>query len=209
MGVSREYSQKKAQQDGKFTLRVAAQYSDFIGRGGILATSQPYSVGWDCMKLSRLGCLVVQSQAHTHMKIDKASLISQHFLIINSVQRYTQFLHILHHTSLTYLSFAIILRSCRHLTNEVRMETAQMKVAVNGVESIIGYVFDDRFLLWEALQAAGSPVVHAGGRSFRNGNKRLAVLGDTVLQLALVEQWYAGEQARGTITTVTSSLLSY
>ncbi|CAO1601421.1 hypothetical protein XANCAGTX0491_005084 [Xanthoria calcicola] len=76
------------------------------------------------------------------------------------------------------------------------METAQMKVAVNGVESIIGYVFDDRFLLWEALQAAGSPVVHAGGRSFRNGNKRLAVLGDTVLQLALVEQWYAGEQAR-------------
>ena len=142
------------------------------------------------------------------MKMDKASLMSQHFLIVNSVQRYTQSLHILKHTSLTYSSFAII-RSRRHLTNEVRMETAQMKAAVNGVESIIGYVFHDRFLLWEALQAAGSPVVHAGGRSFRNGNKRLAVLGDTVLQLVLVEQWYAGEQARGTITTVTSSLLSY
>ncbi|KAI4266327.1 MAG: hypothetical protein L6R38_008818 [Xanthoria sp. 2 TBL-2021] len=76
------------------------------------------------------------------------------------------------------------------------MGTPQMNIAVNGAQSIIGYAFRDRFLLWEALQSAGSPVLLAGGRNIPNGNKRLAVLGDTVLQLVLVEQWYAGGQAR-------------
>ncbi|KAL8817405.1 MAG: hypothetical protein Q9223_003756 [Gallowayella weberi] len=76
---------------------------------------------------------------------------------------------------------------------------ATMNSAVEGVEATIGYKFDDRFLLWEALQAAGSYVSLTGGagnRKFPNGNKRLAVLGDTVLQLVLVEVWYAGGQER-------------
>ncbi|KAL8928891.1 MAG: hypothetical protein Q9172_000728 [Xanthocarpia lactea] len=76
------------------------------------------------------------------------------------------------------------------------MASAQMNNAVDGVEPIIGYVFKDRYLLWEALQAAGSSVLRAGNRSIPNGNKRLALLGDTILQLVLVEQWYAGGQAR-------------
>ncbi|KAL8910887.1 MAG: hypothetical protein Q9171_003842 [Xanthocarpia ochracea] len=78
------------------------------------------------------------------------------------------------------------------------MASAQMNNAVDGVEHIIGYVFKDRFLLWEALQAAGSSVLQAGNRTIPNGNKRLALLGDTILQLVLVEQWYAGGQARDT-----------
>lgn len=82
------------------------------------------------------------------------------------------------------------------------MGTPQMNIAVNGAQSIIGYAFRDRFLLWEALQSAGSPVLLAGGRNIPNGNKRLAVLGDTVLQLVLVEQWYAGGQARGTVPSI-------
>ncbi|KAL8807259.1 MAG: hypothetical protein Q9182_000764 [Xanthomendoza sp. 2 TL-2023] len=81
------------------------------------------------------------------------------------------------------------------------MENTRMKHAVDGVEAVIGYKFDDRFLLWEALQAAGSMVCLTGGagnRKMPNGNKRLAVLGDTVLQLVLVELWYASGQERGT-----------
>ncbi|KAL8682243.1 MAG: hypothetical protein Q9186_001702 [Xanthomendoza sp. 1 TL-2023] len=80
------------------------------------------------------------------------------------------------------------------------MANTRMNNAVDGVEAIIGYNFDDRFLLWEALQAAGSFVSLAGGagnRKIPNGNKRLAVLGDTVLQLVLVEVWYASGQERG------------
>ncbi|KAL8809819.1 MAG: hypothetical protein Q9200_003085 [Gallowayella weberi] len=49
-----------------------------------------------------------------------------------------------------------------------------MNSAVEGVEATIGYKFDDRFLLWEALQAAGSYVSLTGGagnRKFPNGNK--------------------------------------
>ncbi|KAL8657666.1 MAG: hypothetical protein Q9226_001696 [Calogaya cf. arnoldii] len=80
------------------------------------------------------------------------------------------------------------------------METPQMNLAVNGVEAIIAYPFRDRFILWEALQAAGSPVSlmgGAGGRSIPNGNKRLAVLGDKLLDLVLCEQWYPDGQAKG------------
>ncbi|KAL8861713.1 MAG: hypothetical protein Q9178_001914 [Gyalolechia marmorata] len=76
------------------------------------------------------------------------------------------------------------------------MASAQMNKAVDGVEPLIGYAFQDRFLLWEALQAAGSSVFRAGDRTIPNGNKRLALLGDTILQLVLAEQWYAGGQAR-------------
>ncbi|KAL8947092.1 MAG: hypothetical protein Q9222_006589 [Ikaeria aurantiellina] len=69
--------------------------------------------------------------------------------------------------------------------------------AVNAVQTMIDYNFTDSFLLWEALQAAGSTVVTAGGRIFPNGNKRLAVLGDTILQLAICEDWYNSGLPRG------------
>lgn len=71
-----------------------------------------------------------------------------------------------------------------------------MASAVQSVQNIIGYTFNDSDLVREAISAAGS-IVAAGTRRFPNGNKRLAILGDTVLQLALAEEWYDGTEPRG------------
>lgn len=71
-----------------------------------------------------------------------------------------------------------------------------MALAVQGVQNVIGYTFADPYLVREAVSAAGS-IVAAGPRRFPNGNKRLALLGDTILQLALAEDWYDGTEPRG------------
>ena len=71
-----------------------------------------------------------------------------------------------------------------------------MALAVQGVQSVIGYTFADPYLVREAVSAAGS-IVAAGPRRFPNGNKRLALLGDTILQFALAEDWYDGTEPRG------------
>jgi hypothetical protein len=56
-----------------------------------------------------------------------------------------------------------------------------MNEAVSKLESIIGYhCTKDKTLLWEALQAAGSPNRVAGDRAIIDGNKKLAALGDAV-----------------------------
>ena len=73
----------------------------------------------------------------------------------------------------------------------------------------IGYDFKNAPYLWEALQAPGSIVRSGeidgagterhsvGFQRFPDGNRRLAVLGDAVLRLALVEDWYKGDTVRG------------
>ena len=77
------------------------------------------------------------------------------------------------------------------------MATTRILDTTLEVESIIGYNFTDPLTLWEALQAAGSGNTSAGTRRFSDGNKRLAVLGDTILQLVLVKDWYDSTDARG------------
>ena len=77
-----------------------------------------------------------------------------------------------------------------------------MSNMTHGVESIISYNFSDSLILWEALQAAGSTVRSAGTRRFPDGNKRLAVLGDTILKLVLVSEWYNSADARGIVITL-------
>ena len=67
---------------------------------------------------------------------------------------------------------------------------------IHGVEAIIGYQFTEHSRIWEALQAAGSPVQVIGNRRIVDGNKRLAVLGDVVLDLALAEGWHEGTSDR-------------
>ena len=79
------------------------------------------------------------------------------------------------------------------------MATNQVLNITRAVEGIIGYGFSDPLILWEALQAAGSTVSSAGTRRFPDGNKRLAMLGDTVLKLVLVAEWYDGADVRGMI----------
>jgi hypothetical protein len=57
----------------------------------------------------------------------------------------------------------------------------KMNDTIPKLESIISYhCTKDRTLLWEALQAAGSPNRWAGGREIIDGNKKLAALGDAV-----------------------------
>lgn len=79
--------------------------------------------------------------------------------------------------------------------------TLKMDEHVLMVELIIDYTFTDPFKLWEALQAPGSPVPSIGGRPIPEGNKRLAMIGDSVLKLAMVSHWYTGTGLRGKIHT--------
>lgn len=89
------------------------------------------------------------------------------------------------------------------------MTALRMFPTVRKVQSRIGYDFKNAHYVWEALQAPGSIVrsgeVEGAGterhsvgfQRFPDGNRRLAVLGDTVLKLALVEDWYGGDGVRG------------
>ena len=61
-------------------------------------------------------------------------------------------------------------------------------------EAIIGYVFQDKKKLWEALQ-----LTDAGQQPKTDGHKRIAVIGDRVLDLILAEEWYARGEPRGKI----------
>lgn len=71
------------------------------------------------------------------------------------------------------------------------MAQIRKEAMINGVQNIIDYVFQDASVLWEALQAPGSFPYAAEGRDFRNGNKRLALLGDAILKVSLLEEWYS------------------
>ena len=77
------------------------------------------------------------------------------------------------------------------------MAAPNIDTILQAVQDIIGYRFGDQLILWEAMQAAGSNVRSTGNRQFPDGNKRLAVIGDTVLQLVLAERWYSGGTIRG------------
>ena len=72
-----------------------------------------------------------------------------------------------------------------------------MTSAVQGVEGTINYHFAEPLILWEALQATGNGISSVGARSFTDGNMRLALVGDAILKLALLEEWYAGTESRG------------
>lgn len=75
--------------------------------------------------------------------------------------------------------------------------TGQLDSKVQAGMNIIGYTFNDHLILWEALNAAGSNIMGAGGRVFLDGNKRLALLGDSILKSALLDNWYITGQTRG------------
>lgn len=77
------------------------------------------------------------------------------------------------------------------------MDASQIATKVREVQNIIGYTFEDHFILWEALQAPGSITRLFGRRNMPDGNKRLAILGDTIMKLVLIEEWYEGAEDRG------------
>lgn len=68
---------------------------------------------------------------------------------------------------------------------------------IAGLEKAINYTFRDRDLVWEALQMPGSMVRAAGARPIPDGNKRLAAIGDAVMEVVLRGRWYEQGFARG------------
>ncbi|RMZ69975.1 rnase iii [Pyrenophora seminiperda CCB06] len=63
------------------------------------------------------------------------------------------------------------------------------------VEAILQYHFSSSELLDEALLAAGAAASSKNIEGDVRGNKRLALLGDSVLQEAVLEPWYNSEES--------------
>ena len=83
----------------------------------------------------------------------------------------------------------------------------EMDNKANNVQAILDYTFRDCHILWEALNLPGSGITYAGERRFRDGNKRLALLGDTVLKTALIYGWFGTSQPRGKRSCIVSTQL--
>ncbi|KAL9103134.1 MAG: hypothetical protein Q9163_001778 [Psora crenata] len=103
--------------------------------------------------------------------------------------------------------------------------TPRMAPTVAQLQKIIRYRFTNASLLWEAMQAPGSIVrageitsaaVGDGGAPLErhsvgfhrvpDGNKRLAVVGDVALKMALVEEWYVGGGTRERASRIVSDI---
>lgn len=97
--------------------------------------------------------------------------------------------------------------SIRHLLRKQITMPIQFDHAVRSVEGIISYHFNDPYFVLEAVSAAGS-LTFGGSRRFPDGNKRLAILGDTVLQLVLAGDWYDGAAPRAAYDRIRQQVAS-
>lgn len=64
-------------------------------------------------------------------------------------------------------------------------------------EQFIAYAFTDRSLLKQALVAAGSHELKNIYQQHDGANKALAMVGDALIRLIIVDQWYSGQGSRG------------
>jgi ribonuclease-3 len=71
------------------------------------------------------------------------------------------------------------------------LDDMSQQTSIPAMETIIGYTFNDKELLWRALHAAGSLL---GGF---DGNKTMAMLGDSVLKLVLLDELITTGASRG------------
>ncbi|XMA14618.1 hypothetical protein WAI453_007409 [Rhynchosporium graminicola] len=76
------------------------------------------------------------------------------------------------------------------------------QVSIPVVEGIIEYIFNNKELLWSALHAAGS---REGGN---DGNKTLAMLGDAVLKVVVLDDLIITGASRGVISQRTNNIVS-
>ena len=79
------------------------------------------------------------------------------------------------------------------------MDHRDMHPKVQECQKILGYDFSNQHLCWEALQMAGNGILSAGQRQIPNGNKRLAILGEYVIDLVMSQEWYNGDSDEGKI----------
>ncbi|KAF3143032.1 hypothetical protein TWF569_007437 [Orbilia oligospora] len=67
-------------------------------------------------------------------------------------------------------------------------------IIVFQIQNAIGYVFKSNTLVGEALESTGHARLVSGKG---DGHRRLALLGDKVLGLVQIDQWYGTQQNRG------------
>lgn len=78
------------------------------------------------------------------------------------------------------------------------------------LESILGYVFTDKSLCWEAQQIHGNGISHVGNRHVgRGGSKALAILGNALATQVLCEEWYNSRHDTGINLTSLGPLQRY
>lgn len=66
----------------------------------------------------------------------------------------------------------------------------QNSTTMQSIEETIGYHFTNNSLKDEALLAAGASIASPSVDGDPRGNKRLALVGDAVLQLVVLQRWY-------------------
>ena len=80
------------------------------------------------------------------------------------------------------------------------MSNPQTNNILSAVETIIDYIATDKTLLWEALQGGGLCYDLNGNKLPSDGNKRLAMVGDAALKMALMDDCYCAGFPRGMFT---------
>lgn len=74
-----------------------------------------------------------------------------------------------------------------------------LRMTDHPVEAILQYRFSNRDLLDEALLAAGASISDRNIQGNAQGNRRLALLGDSILRDAVLEPWYHSGESTGKI----------
>ncbi|KAL8907521.1 MAG: hypothetical protein Q9171_005813 [Xanthocarpia ochracea] len=91
----------------------------------------------------------------------------------------------------------------------IKMDLTKTKAC----QELIGYRFYDPLLLWEALQTKGSYTCavldeQATDSRYKSDNRRLAIVGDEVMNILLSEKWYPSSGSRHEYTKLKSQLTS-
>ena len=79
------------------------------------------------------------------------------------------------------------------------MALSEKDIRIDAVETLVRYRFHNPALLWEALQGPTVLVDSVGKPVPPDGNKRLAIVGDAAIRLALAKNWYPGKTSKGKI----------
>jgi ribonuclease-3 len=69
----------------------------------------------------------------------------------------------------------------------------------NSIEDQVDYHFHDSTLLKEAFLASGASVSSVEIEGPVKGNKRLALVGDAVLRLAVLDEWFESGTSTGMV----------
>ena len=79
------------------------------------------------------------------------------------------------------------------------MALTEKDIRIHAVETLFRYRFHNPALLWEALQGPNIIIDIIGEPVPRDGNKRLAIVGDGAIRLVLAETWYPGKTSKGRV----------